>query len=534
MPRDGSGNFNLVAGNPVVTGTTIASTWANSTDSDIASGLTQSLSKDGQTVASNNLPMGTFKHTNVGNATSRNQYAAAGQVQDGSFVTLSTVSGVDTITAITIPPITAYVQGQMFNFLPAGNNATTTPTIAISGLSAVTIKKENDVALVAGDMETGVPAVIVHDGTFFILQNPHTTSLATNVTGIVAVANGGTGSSTAGGARTNLGLVIGTNVQAQNVLLQDLATYTSPIGLLTYQFTGVGGIVGVSIVGTAGQIDVVNGNAGSGNPTISIDPAYVGQTSITTLGTITTGTVPVARVSGLAASATTDTTTLSNITSGTLAGGTVPVARVSGLAASATTDTTNASNITSGTLAVAQLPALSGGNVTSSAGSGVLTIGASQVTNAMHANMANNTVKGNVSGGAAAPSDLTTTQLTTLVNQVTTALSGAVPATGGSSTSKFLRADLTWSAPTFGFTHATNGFEKLASGLIIQWGIVTGGGGGSTAVTFPTAFASACYSITTSPTPSNATINVSAVSTSGFTLTNGAGGTSSYWMAIGV
>lgn len=47
--------------------------------------------------------------------------------------------------------------------------------------------------------------------------------------------------------------------------------------------------------------------------------AWPGSTNITTLGTITTGTVPVARVSGLAASATTDTTSATNITSGTLA-----------------------------------------------------------------------------------------------------------------------------------------------------------------------------------------------------------------------
>jgi hypothetical protein len=50
MPRNGSGTYNLPAGNPVVGGTTIASGWANTTLSDLASALTGSLATDGQTV----------------------------------------------------------------------------------------------------------------------------------------------------------------------------------------------------------------------------------------------------------------------------------------------------------------------------------------------------------------------------------------------------------------------------------------------------------------------------------------------------
>ena len=49
MSRNGNGQFTLVAGNPVVTGTTISSTWANNTLSDIANALTQSIAADGQT-----------------------------------------------------------------------------------------------------------------------------------------------------------------------------------------------------------------------------------------------------------------------------------------------------------------------------------------------------------------------------------------------------------------------------------------------------------------------------------------------------
>jgi hypothetical protein len=66
MPRNGSGTYSLPIGNPVVTGTTISSTWANNTLTDISNALTGSLSADGQTTASGNLNMGTNRIINVG------------------------------------------------------------------------------------------------------------------------------------------------------------------------------------------------------------------------------------------------------------------------------------------------------------------------------------------------------------------------------------------------------------------------------------------------------------------------------------
>jgi hypothetical protein len=49
MSRNGSGVYTLPAGNPVVSGTTIASTWANTTLSDIANAISGSIAADGQT-----------------------------------------------------------------------------------------------------------------------------------------------------------------------------------------------------------------------------------------------------------------------------------------------------------------------------------------------------------------------------------------------------------------------------------------------------------------------------------------------------
>ena len=49
MSRNGSGTYTLPSGNPVVTGTTISSTWANNTLTDIATALSGSIAADGQT-----------------------------------------------------------------------------------------------------------------------------------------------------------------------------------------------------------------------------------------------------------------------------------------------------------------------------------------------------------------------------------------------------------------------------------------------------------------------------------------------------
>ena len=65
MSRNGSGVYSLPAGNPVVTGTTIASTWANTTMNDLAAALTDSVAADGQTPMTGNLDLNTHKVVNL-------------------------------------------------------------------------------------------------------------------------------------------------------------------------------------------------------------------------------------------------------------------------------------------------------------------------------------------------------------------------------------------------------------------------------------------------------------------------------------
>jgi len=93
MSRNGSGTYTLPAGNPVVTGTTISSTWANNSLSDIATALTQSLAKDGQTVPTANIPLGGFKITGLGAPTTAGDALAYGSSLGAVTATTGTFSG---------------------------------------------------------------------------------------------------------------------------------------------------------------------------------------------------------------------------------------------------------------------------------------------------------------------------------------------------------------------------------------------------------------------------------------------------------
>jgi hypothetical protein len=93
----------------------------------------------------------------------------------------------------------------------------------------------------------------------------------------IAVTRGGTNANDAVQARTNLGIAIGTNVQAYSAVLGSVAggTYTGATSITT---------VGTITSGTW------NGTYSNTNVSGLASGTYAGSASITTIGTITTGT----------------------------------------------------------------------------------------------------------------------------------------------------------------------------------------------------------------------------------------------------
>lgn len=156
MPWNGSGVVTLIyswvarrdAGSPT---NIIGATEMEAQDQDLADAIENAVARDGQNAASADLPMATFKHTNVGAATARTNYVRVSEFQDGGHVWVAG-AGTDTITATYVPAVSALTNGVHLRFRAAAANATTTPTFAPNGLTAKTIVKGANAALLAGDI----------------------------------------------------------------------------------------------------------------------------------------------------------------------------------------------------------------------------------------------------------------------------------------------------------------------------------------------------------------------------------------------
>jgi len=163
MAFNGSGTFNRIYNwvNDKANGFKIMASRMDNEFDGIATGLSQCITKDGQTTISANIPMANYKFTGLGNGTTRTDSIALGQVQDGQFTYLGTTGGTaDAYTLTPSPSITAYATTQQFTAKISATNTTTTPYLQISGIANPTttavIKKlsatKTEIAVSIGDL----------------------------------------------------------------------------------------------------------------------------------------------------------------------------------------------------------------------------------------------------------------------------------------------------------------------------------------------------------------------------------------------
>lgn len=141
-------------------------------DQDIANGLTNCITKDGQSIPTANIPMGGFKITGLATGTANTDAVNVGQIQNStsSYGGLST--GAANTYAVTLtPPITSYVAGQRVQF--KSHLATTgASTLNVNAIGAAPLLQNTTLAAtVANTIPSGEIIDVIYDGTNWQLQN---------------------------------------------------------------------------------------------------------------------------------------------------------------------------------------------------------------------------------------------------------------------------------------------------------------------------------------------------------------------------
>ena len=275
MPFNGSGTYSLPSGNPVVTNTPISSTVHNATTSDIATALTNCVTRDGQSPPTAPLPMGNQKITGLAKGTVAGdavRYEQAAKIDESTGAN----SDIKSLSGLTTPLSVA--QG--------GTGSSTAPTTTGTG-SVVLNNSPTLITPVLGTPSSGN------------LSNCTFPTLNQNTTGSAASA---TTATSADGLKTASGIVSVSSATAPTtgqVLVatsgtaatwQSLPTGTgtvTSVAMTVPSFLSVTGspvtstgTLAVSLSGTA--LPVANGGTGNTNGTATINANLTG--AITSVG----------------------------------------------------------------------------------------------------------------------------------------------------------------------------------------------------------------------------------------------------------
>jgi len=287
MSRNGSGTYNLPAGNPVVTGTTISSSWANTTLNDIATALTGSLAADGQTPVTGNFNVNNNRITNLADPSSAQDGATKAYVDTADALALLKANNLSDVANATTARgnLTAAKSGANSD-ITSLTGLTTPLTVAQGGIGAATLTAN---------------AVVLGNGTSAV------TTVAPSTSGNVLTSNGTTWASTAPS-------IVGAKGQS----FTSSGTFTIPTGITAVKVTVIGGGGNGGNAG-GGQR---GGGGGAGGTAISyLTSLTSGNTISVTVGaavgnsSIQSGTQSITTVTGGAG-----TTGTSNQTGWTLGG----------------------------------------------------------------------------------------------------------------------------------------------------------------------------------------------------------------------
>jgi len=206
MPRS-SGTYTLPAGNPVVTGTTITSTWANTTFSDVATALTGSVATDGTSPMTGILQMGNNKITGVADGTASSDVATVNQISNPT-ITGGTIDGAPigaanpkngAFLALTANSAAFSGVSTSATVTPSSDNSTKIATTAFvqSAISAISSgvttfnTRSGNVTLISADVTTALGYTPYNSGGATVITTSNIGTYAPTLTGTGAIGTWG-------------------------------------------------------------------------------------------------------------------------------------------------------------------------------------------------------------------------------------------------------------------------------------------------------------------------------------------------------
>jgi hypothetical protein len=187
LPWNGTGTFNRVYSwvADAAAGISIQPPRIDADTNDIASnGFGNALTCDGQGIATANLPMGGFRHSNVGAAVALTDYIQLQQVGIGK-INWAVATGSADAEAVTYSPVLPLRDGSLFYFRAVGTNATASSQVAVNGGTLTYLTKSLN-HILPGDIISGGEVAIRYNSNnvLFSVLNPQAANVVVTRVGV--------------------------------------------------------------------------------------------------------------------------------------------------------------------------------------------------------------------------------------------------------------------------------------------------------------------------------------------------------------